>query len=240
MFERYTEKAKRVLVFARYEAHQVGSAAIEPEHLLLGILREDKALCEMLGINIEEMKTQLLERTPQNQTKNNKIDLPLSASSKKALDSALTESDNFHHRYVEVADLLMGLMADASSLATQVLVESGVTLESSRQAILGVGTTRKDTPHTIQIVVDTRASICLYNAVVLAEGNPISTRNLIAGILVYDPAFKEQLRTMGIDINELLRWAAAPYDEQTSSPQATRPEGAPPISEEKSHPTPGS
>jgi ATP-dependent Clp protease ATP-binding subunit ClpC len=44
MFERYTEKARRVVFFARYEAGQFGSQAIEPEHILLGLLREDKQL----------------------------------------------------------------------------------------------------------------------------------------------------------------------------------------------------
>ncbi|MBV8774893.1 MAG: hypothetical protein JO166_21550, partial [Deltaproteobacteria bacterium] len=44
MFERYTEKARRTIFFGRYEASQFGSACIEPEHLLLGLLREDKAL----------------------------------------------------------------------------------------------------------------------------------------------------------------------------------------------------
>ncbi len=44
MFERYTEKARRVIFFARYEASQFGAPAIEPEHLLLGLMREDKTL----------------------------------------------------------------------------------------------------------------------------------------------------------------------------------------------------
>ena len=50
MFERYTEKARRVIFFARYEASQFGSPYIETEHLLLGLLREDKALTKFLAL----------------------------------------------------------------------------------------------------------------------------------------------------------------------------------------------
>ena len=48
MFERYTEKARRVIFFARYEASQFGAHAIEPEHVLLGLLREDKLLAQSI------------------------------------------------------------------------------------------------------------------------------------------------------------------------------------------------
>ncbi len=53
MFERYTEKARRVIFFARYEASQFGAPAIEPEHLLLGLMREDKTLVmNQIGFSI--------------------------------------------------------------------------------------------------------------------------------------------------------------------------------------------
>ena len=64
MFERYTEKARRVIFFARYEASQVGSPYIETEHLLLGLLREDKALARRLlhsGGSVESIRKKIHE-----------------------------------------------------------------------------------------------------------------------------------------------------------------------------------
>src|SRR5881296_1451694 len=67
MFERYTEKARRVIFFARYEASQFGAPAIEPEHLLLGLMREDKSLTARFfpraQITIESIRREIEGRT---------------------------------------------------------------------------------------------------------------------------------------------------------------------------------
>ena len=67
MFERYTEKARRVIFFARYEASQFGAPAIEPEHLLLGLMREDKTLTGRFfpraQITIESIRREIESRT---------------------------------------------------------------------------------------------------------------------------------------------------------------------------------
>ena len=67
MFERYTEKARRVIFFARYEASQFGAPAIEPEHLLLGLMREDKTLTGRFfpraQITIESIRREIEGRT---------------------------------------------------------------------------------------------------------------------------------------------------------------------------------
>ena len=65
MFERYTEKARRVIFFARYEASQFGSPYIETEHLLLGLLREDKALANRFLRSHAAIESILLHRVPQ-------------------------------------------------------------------------------------------------------------------------------------------------------------------------------
>ena len=65
MFERYTERARRVLFFARYEASQLGSVSIETEHLLLGLIRENEGIAAQvllnLGTTLEEVREQVLE-----------------------------------------------------------------------------------------------------------------------------------------------------------------------------------
>jgi ATP-dependent Clp protease ATP-binding subunit ClpC len=78
MFERYTEKARRVIFFARYEASQFGSQAIETEHLLLGLLREDKALAHrFLPAKTEDIYRTIETATIKREKVSTSVDLPL-------------------------------------------------------------------------------------------------------------------------------------------------------------------
>jgi Clp amino terminal domain, pathogenicity island component len=87
MFERYAEKARRVLFFARYEASQFGSPYIQPEHLLLGLVREDKALSiQFLPSHAAEaIREQIEARTTKGKKISTTVDLPLNADSKRVL-----------------------------------------------------------------------------------------------------------------------------------------------------------
>lgn len=112
MFERYTEKARRIIFFARYEAAQTGSHIIETEHLLLGLLREAKPLFE--GVNIDEMAEELRRavHTEGASKIDVGIDLPLSESAKHVLVSSLTETEQLHHAHVSPEHVLLALMRE--------------------------------------------------------------------------------------------------------------------------------
>ncbi len=81
MFERYTEKARRVIFFARYEASQFGAPAIEPEHLLLGLMREDKTLTGRFfpraQVSIESIRKEIEGRTLRREKISTSVELPL-------------------------------------------------------------------------------------------------------------------------------------------------------------------
>ena len=87
MFERYTEKARRVIFFARYEASQYGSPYIETEHLLLGLLREDKALsARILPVEAAaKIRTAIDARTLRRERTSTSVDLPISNEAKRSL-----------------------------------------------------------------------------------------------------------------------------------------------------------
>jgi len=88
MFERYTEKARRVIFFARYEASQFGSPYIETEHLLLGLLREDKALTNRFlrsHASVESIRKQIEAHTTIREKVSTSVDLPLSNECKRVL-----------------------------------------------------------------------------------------------------------------------------------------------------------
>jgi hypothetical protein len=135
MFERYTEKARRTIFFARYEASQFGSAYIESEHLLLGLFREDKALAGQFlpsFSNVETIRSAISQYGKTILKVATSIDLPLSHESKRALAYAAEEGERMKHKYIGTPHLLVGLLREENSLAAQLLREQGLTLESVR------------------------------------------------------------------------------------------------------------
>src|SRR5262245_15725946 len=103
MFERYTEVARRVIFFARYEASIHGSRTIETEHVLLGLLREDKKLLQQLLQRPdadEEMRARIKSRITTRERISTSADLPLSDESKRVLAYASEETERLHHRFI--------------------------------------------------------------------------------------------------------------------------------------------
>src|SRR3954462_8658813 len=103
MFERYTERARRVIFFARYEASQFGSSVIETEHLLLGLIREDKNLTNRFLHNsssIESIRKEIEGRTTVREKVATSIDLPLSEECKHILQYASEEAEQLSHRHI--------------------------------------------------------------------------------------------------------------------------------------------
>jgi ATP-dependent Clp protease ATP-binding subunit ClpC len=130
MFERYTQHARRVIFFARYEASQFGSSLIEPEHLLLGLLREDAELRKR--VDPERTRTLIEAHMPPAEKISTTVDLPLAESAKKVLAYAAEEAERLTHRHLGTRHLLLGLMRGEKTLAQQILHDSGFTLAETR------------------------------------------------------------------------------------------------------------
>jgi ATP-dependent Clp protease ATP-binding subunit ClpA len=134
MFERYTEKARRVIFFARYEASQYGSPVIDTEHLLLGILREDKRLTKILPTGAaESIRAQIDARTLVREKISTSIDLPLSNASKRVLAYGAEEAERLNHRHIGPEHLLLGLLREKGCLAGEILQSFGFGLEQLRK-----------------------------------------------------------------------------------------------------------
>src|SRR5208283_4637 len=120
MFERYTEKARRVIFFARYEASQFGSPCIETEHLLLGLLREDKALANRFlrsTASVESIRKQIEAHTTLREKVSTSVDLPLS------------------HKHIGTEHLVLGLLREEKCFAADILHERGLRLTQVREEI---------------------------------------------------------------------------------------------------------
>lgn len=132
MFERYTEKARRAIFFARYEASQNGSQHIESLHLLLGILRDNSYLFSKVGLrgNTLELAESCRRFLPASGKKISvSVDLPLSNECQEALTNALAEANQTGSEPITPMHLLLGLIK-ASSEVRGILNDHGVTAEN--------------------------------------------------------------------------------------------------------------
>src|ERR1700752_4815486 len=162
MFERYTEKARRVIFFARYEASQFGAPAIEPEHLLLGLMPEDKTLTGRFfpraQITIEAIRREIEGRTLLRERIPTSVELPLAPETKRVLHFSHEESDRLQHRHIGTEHLLLGLLREERSMAAQILFERGLRLAEVRDEIARQSGAdarhRKDIPHLLEFSRD--------------------------------------------------------------------------------------
>src|SRR5512140_634120 len=138
MFERYTEKARRVIFFARYEASQFGSPYIETEHLLLGLLREDKALTNRFlrsHASVESIRKQIEGHTTIREKVSTSVDLPLSNECKRVLAYAAEEAERLSHKHIGTEHLLLGLLREEKCFAAEILHERGLRLSAIREEL---------------------------------------------------------------------------------------------------------
>ncbi len=141
MFERYTEKARRVIFFARYEASQFGSPYIETEHLLLGLLREDKALTNRFIRSVgtvESIRRQIENHTTIREKTSTSVDLPVSKECKRVMAYAAEEAERLGHKHIGTEHLLLGLLREENCFAQGILKERGIELESIRESLAKV------------------------------------------------------------------------------------------------------
>jgi hypothetical protein len=147
MFERYTERARRVLFFARYEASQLGSVSIETEHLLLGLLREGKGVTGRLfaraHVQFDGIRREIEQKTVFREKISTSVEIPFSRETKRVLDSAAQEADHLMHNYIGTQHLLLGILREERSVAASILMEQGMRAHTVREDIVRLLNERK-------------------------------------------------------------------------------------------------
>jgi ATP-dependent Clp protease ATP-binding subunit ClpA len=139
MFERYSERARRVLFFGRYEASQLGSLTIEPEHLLLGLLREGGrgGSWRFLERLPADFHTQLTRRVRSGEKMiSTSVEMPFATATKRVLYAAAEESDRLKSSFIGTEHLLLGLLADPTTIACELLNANGLQLEAVRREMV--------------------------------------------------------------------------------------------------------
>ena len=116
VFERYTDRARRVLFFARYEASEFGSLAIDAEHILLGILREASGLIMRIlggvGVSVDTLRDEITRSLTRREKIATSVEIPLTESAKLILKSAAEEASALGHGYIGQEHLLLGALRE--------------------------------------------------------------------------------------------------------------------------------
>jgi ATP-dependent Clp protease ATP-binding subunit ClpA len=132
----YSEKARRVIFFGRFEASHFGRGTIDPEHLLLGMLRESRPVLDELmgsGVPWAEARTRIEEKLGRaHPLISTSVDMPLSEASKRVLSSTAEECNGLGGPPVGVGHLLLGLLREEGSFAAQLLRDCGADPEEIR------------------------------------------------------------------------------------------------------------
>ena len=147
MFEKYNEKARRALFFARYEASKLGSRVIESEHILLGILREgEETVTEIfrrLQAKPEDVRREIEGERMFVERISSTAELPLSEESKKILAYASHEADSMLHSTVGSEHLLIGILRVEGCLAMRILAQHGFDVYTVREEVLAIAKERE-------------------------------------------------------------------------------------------------
>lgn len=135
MFERFTDTARRVIFFARYEASQFGTPYIDTEHLLLGFLCEDHHLLpSIVGPDVNEtIKNRIRQQRPTGHRISTSVDLPFSEAGKSVLKYAMEEADQLKSPAITHKHILIGLLQEEGCLAQAILGDLSITQEIIRQ-----------------------------------------------------------------------------------------------------------
>ena len=139
MFERFTERARRVVVLAQEEARMLNHNYIGTEHILLGLIREGSGVAakalESLGISLEAVRQQVKEIIGRGQ-QSPSGHIPFTPRAKKVLELSLREAQALGHNYIGTEHILLGLIREGSGVAAQVLVKLGADLNRTRQQVV--------------------------------------------------------------------------------------------------------
>src|SRR5882762_4896383 len=129
-----------VLFYARAEVSELGSRAIEPEHILLGLLDEGKGLGSLIlartGVALDDVRSDIVGRLTVGEKIPESDEIPFSASCERALQYAAEEADRLLHSHIGTEHLLVGLLREERSVAAEVLAARGLRIETVREAIV--------------------------------------------------------------------------------------------------------
>jgi ATP-dependent Clp protease ATP-binding subunit ClpA len=196
-FERFTERARQVVVLAQEEAHSIPHHHLGTEHILLGILREEEGLgactLEALGIDAEMVRARVLAISPAQAAPFGPGQIPFTPRAKKVIDLSLREALSLGHNYIGTEHILLGLVRENEGSAMQILRELDADSDKIRDEVLrmlqGPGARKRIQVHRLaanvprvpaSVVFDQLAAACRSGMNVIAAKNETDRRRAAA------------------------------------------------------------
>jgi hypothetical protein len=201
MFERFTDRARRILVLAQEDARSRNHNYIGTEHIALGLLVEGEGVAakalQQVGVNIDALRDDIVSRMGARQGPATEAP-PFTPKAKRALELSLGEALKLGHNYIGTEHLLLGLMAEGAGIAAQALAASGATSTDLRRVVVELlagdgliskkAMTSPPSTTTARTVGDVTPAVdvTLRGARARAGQRPIGTHDLLAAILYSD------------------------------------------------------
>jgi len=140
MFERFTERARKVILLAKEEAKKFNHDYIGTEHILLGLLKEGKgvaaAVLKSLGLSLNKIRLEIEKLVKPGPPTKIEGDIPFTSRAKKVIELAMEEARSLGHNYIGTEHLLLGLIAEGEGVASQVLLNLGLDLDKVRKEVM--------------------------------------------------------------------------------------------------------
>ncbi len=141
MWQRFTERARKVVFYAQEEAQKFGEGYVSTEHLLLGLVRESDSVAarvlEKLGVSLGRIRQEVEKQLPRGDARPSQ-EMTLTPRAKRVIDLAYDEARNLNNNYIGTEHLLLGLIREGDGLAGRVLAKLGVELERARREVMSL------------------------------------------------------------------------------------------------------
>src|SRR5215468_10396370 len=213
MFERFTDRARRVVVLAQEEARMLNHNYIGTEHILLGLIHEGEGVAakalESLGISLEAVRQQVEEIIGQGQQAPSGH-IPFTPRAKKVLELSLREALQLGHNYIGTEHILLGLIREGEGMAAQILVQRGAGLERVRNAVMEELGRVRATAEATAVDRTPAADEILTAAQEISGPAPMGSHHLLEALARADDSLAAKaLQALGVDADTL----AAKIDE---------------------------
>ncbi len=141
MWQRFTERARKVIFYAQEEAQRLGDSQVSTEHLLLGLVRESDSVAarilDRLGVSLQRIRAEI-ERYASRGDIRHGAEMQLTSRAKRVIDLAYDEARQLNNNYIGTEHLLLGLIREGEGLAARVLNKLGVDLERARREVMNL------------------------------------------------------------------------------------------------------
>ena len=224
MWQRFTERARKVVFYAQEEAQKFGEGYVSTEHMLLGLCRESDSIAanvlHQLGVSLNRIRVEVEKQLPRGDTRPSQ-DMTLTPRCKRVIDLAYDEARNLNNNYIGTEHLLLGLIREGDGLAGRVLAKLGVNLEAARLEVIRLQEANGTSTASLQPEPPRKAArsyawsnydetaqraILLADEMAKAQGeNQVWPYHLILALLAEpESSATRLLRHAGVDVTRLL------------------------------------